>query len=125
MKLFGERRPPYRPMAPIPWSAISASLRDHYQEKRQAMEQKIQDLDETRRLLYMVLVDALDSDRWYTTAGTLINALAHHSQLVTAAEAEEQLLAIHANGVDEQGRAWVEGLIARITEELDPSGGSQ
>lgn len=75
------------------------------------------DLDETRRLLYMVLLGGLQGERWWNLAGTLTNALAHHSQLVTAHEALTTLAAIREDGLDEH-RPWVEALIARVTALL-------
>jgi hypothetical protein len=75
------------------------------------------DLDETRRLLYMALLRP-KTDRWYNLAGTLVNALAHHSRLATADEAIEHVSALCGDGDAEQAVAWVQNLIRRITEQL-------
>lgn len=88
------------------------------------------DLDETRRLLYMVLLGGLSSERWYNLAGTLTNALAHHSKLATAAEVMERLHYIRDVSADtadwvnvsdsaNEAHEWVQGLIDQITEQLD------
>ena len=78
------------------------------------------DLDETRRLLYMVLFDGLQSERWFNLAGTLVNALAHHSQLMGADEAMNDLRAIRAG--TETAEHWALPLIKQINQRIASGG---
>jgi hypothetical protein len=55
-------------------------------ERQTERERSREDLDETRRLLYMLLA-AKQGVVSVDLAGTLANALAHHSKLVTIDEA--------------------------------------
>lgn len=76
-----------------------------------------QDLDETRRLLYMALLRPR-SERWYDLAGTLVNALAHHSKLATAEEAMGHVAKLCGPGEAAESEAWARALVDRITAEL-------
>lgn len=70
------------------------------------------DLDETRRLLYMVL--AKGRTEKYVLAGTLVNALAHHNLGIDADEAMDRVVAaIEDNHLD-----WIRVTISDITEKL-------
>jgi hypothetical protein len=83
---------------------------------------KAEDLDETRRLLYMALAAAVDPVLPGRTMvdhpelpGTLANALAHHRGSHTPKEAFTLAADLfHGKRTDE---AW--GLIAEITQELE------
>lgn len=75
------------------------------------------DLDETRRLLYMALL-ARHTKR-YNLAGTLVNALKHHSKVDEPVDAiVEQVLACIEDR-DPEADAWVNAQIVRITTALD------
>lgn len=78
------------------------------------------DQDETRRLLYMLRFAPL-TDR-YNLAGTLLNALVHHSGngSVSVEDAAHYILRALKN--DDPGgtvNAWVNDQIARMTAELE------
>lgn len=91
-------------------------------------EAAAKDLDETRRLLYMVLLGGLTAERWYDLAGTLVNALAHHSKMAVADEVMDALAELRAEdslaprlrgaGRDRPHERWIQGLIDQITEKL-------
>ncbi len=71
------------------------------------------DLDETRRLLYMSLV-ARRTKR-YNLAGTLANAVKHHhGQDIALDELLDHVVA----AVEGDGDEWVRGQIERITTSL-------
>lgn len=77
-----------------------------------------EDLDETRRLLYMALADVDRKDR--TLAASLVNALVHHQK----AETEEAALQHVTNLLNmdygtEADRSWAFRHIRRITAELE------
>lgn len=74
------------------------------------------DLDETRRLAYMLLAGVPDDDR--EIAGTLVNALVHHQQAATADEAMTQIRALLQDPHDEEARLWMLGHTQRITDAL-------
>jgi hypothetical protein len=81
------------------------------------------DLDETRRLLYMACVVSL-TDK-YNLAGTLVNALVHHSgENITAEDAIRHVVTVIENlgGPDDPDCTasweWVRQQIARITGAL-------
>lgn len=77
------------------------------------------DLDETRRLLYMALLRQRTEK--YELAGTLVNALAHHQH---AGDPDE--IAVHVVNVietrDVQDIVWARMQIDRITAELEEAG---
>jgi hypothetical protein len=75
-----------------------------------------EDLDETRRLAYMALVDVDRKDR--NLAGTLVNALVHHQK---AASQDEAVTHVEnaLNEQDEVAIAWLRDHIRRITAELE------
>jgi hypothetical protein len=75
------------------------------------------DLDETRRLAYMLLAEVSDKkDRELT--GTLVNALVHHQKAATAEEALKQVSALAENPQDEEARQWMLRHTHRITGAL-------
>jgi len=104
----------------------AAAARKAEQERDEALDRledtASNDLDETRRLLYMVLLGGLTTERWYNLAGTLTNALAHHSKLATADETMQRLRTLRVNerasGASADCTGWVQGLIDQITEKL-------
>jgi hypothetical protein len=81
------------------------------------------DLDETRRLLYMALLEPR-TERWPNLGGTLINALAHHSGRAAAEECIAHLRALcgpRDETTDEAiaaAKAWAQALIDQITADL-------
>ena len=84
------------------------------------MAEQENDLDETRRLLYMALLAS--STKKYNLAGTLVNALRHHGQLaVNDAELEGDVLhLIEATANPALGsEKWARRLIAEITALLE------
>ena len=73
------------------------------------------DLDETRRLLYMV--KAASRTERHNLVGTLTNALAHHGDIgADPGEAMTRLIA--AVEGDAEALAWVEARIGDVTELL-------
>ena len=88
------------------------------------MAGKENDLDETRRLLYMALLAS--KTKKYNLAGTLVNALRHHSQLTGVAMDDASLednVVMLINDEDETGllklKTWARDLIAEISLTLD------
>jgi hypothetical protein len=82
-----------------------------------------QDLDETRRTLYMALSVAGGSYQGSADlAGTVANALAHHSKKLSTEQAESLATRIvSASSADDQQMAEIRSLIAEITKQLgDP-----
>lgn len=71
------------------------------------------DLDETRRLLYMSLVAA--RTKRYNLAGTLANAIRHHQGQAIALD---ELLDHVVEAVEGHDDEWVREQIQRITDEL-------
>lgn len=83
-------------------------------------ENAARDRDETRRLLYMARLAPFTEK--YNLAGTLVNALVHHSGdgAFTADEAAQYILRVLNNeDADDKGKAWLNAQIARITAQLD------
>ena len=85
------------------------------------MAEQENDLDETRRLLYMAL--AANWTDQYELTGTLVNALVHHQNAGEpapssqfAGKAMDNVIA--AISGTESGQVWVREQIARITREL-------
>lgn len=74
-----------------------------------------EDLDETRRLLYMSLFAG--RTKRYNLVGTIVNAMRHH-QGYAGADLEERVLAQVENASTIEGDAWAREQIARITSEL-------
>lgn len=74
------------------------------------------DLDETRRLAYMLLAGV--PDPYCEIAGTLVNALVHHQGAATADEAMTQIRKLLDDPQDEEARRWALGHTERITNEL-------
>jgi hypothetical protein len=74
------------------------------------------DLDETRRLAYMLLAGV--PDPYCEIAGTLVNALVHHQRAATADEAMTQIRKLVDNPQDEGARLWMLGHTERITDAL-------
>jgi hypothetical protein len=71
-----------------------------------------EDLDETRRLLYMTLFAS--RTKRYNLVGTIVNAMRHH-QGCKDEDLEERILAQVENQADD---TWVRAQIARLTIEL-------
>ena len=80
------------------------------------MRHNARDLDETRRLLYMVLV--YNRTTRYELAGTLINALLHH-QKVDATQDEVIDLVVKGLDGDPDAVAWLRAQGQRINDELE------
>jgi len=76
-----------------------------------------QDLDETRRLLYMLLF-ATRTKR-YNLVGTVVNAMRHH-QGYDGADLEDKVLAAVEDSPPDE--TWARSQIARITAELGQGG---
>jgi hypothetical protein len=74
------------------------------------------DLDETRRLAYMLLAGV--PDPYCEIAGTLVNALVHHQGAAAADEAMTQIRKLLDNPQDEEARLWMLGHAQRITDTL-------
>lgn len=72
------------------------------------------DLDETRRLLYMVKAASLTSR--YNLVGTLTNALSHHAGNVGTDPDEAMANLVDAVDGDPDGLAWV---VARLGDVAD------
>jgi hypothetical protein len=81
-------------------------------------EERAKDLGETRRLLYMVLLGGLKSDRWYSVGGTLVNALAHHNLDLDPREVMRRLTELRDRDNVEDNESWAWGLIEQINTEL-------
>lgn len=75
------------------------------------------DLDETRRLAYMLLAGV--PDPYCEIAGTLVNALVHHQGTATADEAMAQVRRLLDDPQDEEARRWMLGHTERITSALE------
>jgi hypothetical protein len=76
-----------------------------------------EDLDDTRRLVYMALVASKTSHP--ELVATIANALAHHGSGVDAQEAAERVAsAIRRGGVAPSDQEWLSAQIQRITAEL-------
>lgn len=84
--------------------------------KKQDSPATVRDLDETRRLAYMALVD-VDDKRDRTLAGTLVNALVHHQRAATDAEALDNVAALLNNRHDPDARQWLLEHVKRINAE--------
>lgn len=78
---------------------------------------RARDLDETRRLAYMALVE-VDDPRDRELAGTLVNALVHHQKAATDEEALVQVAVLFNNRQDDEARQWMLGHVKRINAEL-------
>lgn len=77
------------------------------------------DLDETRRLLYMMLV--VKRTKRYNLVGTLANAILHHQQVDVDRESLLDDLVCYVENDDDCGNdheAWLRGQIDRIGAEL-------
>jgi hypothetical protein len=95
--------------------------RERRAEVAQTAASRRRDLDETRRLAYMVLAGAgTGGTGHYELAATLVNALSYHQWAVEPETAMRHVTEI-LNGWDTTGesRAWLDGQIGRITKELD------
>jgi len=123
---FGWPYPRYFPDAVLD-AMLARQSPKHLAEEEHPMDEQVEldevtgrDLDETRRLLYMVLFDGLQSERWFNLAGTLVNALAYHSQLMGADEAMNDLRAIRAG--TETAEHWALPLIRQINQRIASGG---
>jgi hypothetical protein len=94
-------------------------LQERSREKAAIQERRHTDLDETRRIIYMVLIAR--RTRHPEPVATIANALAHHQQRVAFHEATTHLARV-LDGNDPDGRSerWLEELVDRINRELDP-----
>lgn len=79
-------------------------------------ESAARDLDETRRLAYMLLAGVDRKDR--ELAGTLVNALAHHQKAAAADEAMARVTELLEDSQDEEARQWMLRHVKRITDAL-------
>jgi hypothetical protein len=91
--------------------------RERRAEAAEAEAGRLRDLDETRRLLYMLLLKRPDEPRDPDLSGTLINALVHHGLAVGWTEAMAHITAFE-NYMDDDAVRWLQGQIDRITAEL-------
>jgi hypothetical protein len=89
-------------------------------EKGAAQERRRTDLDETRRLAYMVLV-AGSTERPELVA-TVANALAHHGRQVPLQEAAFHLVRVLGGETGAESERWLREQVDRITMELDAKG---
>jgi hypothetical protein len=94
------------------------------------------DFDETRRLLYMALL--VNETKRFNLAATLVNALAHHHLVTDLTVAEITRHVVNATrGIDnatgsdleenearQEGVAWIQKQIDRITAELGDGPGA-
>jgi hypothetical protein len=86
-------------------------MSDYYQDPRQ------KDLDETRRLLYMLML--VSRTEKYELAGTLVNALLHHSNLdIQPRDLTRKIVETVRGNSDD----WIYEQIDRITTELQGTG---
>lgn len=74
-----------------------------------------EDLDETRRLLYMTLFAG--RTKRYNLVGTIVNAMRHH-QGFSDPDLEERVLAQVESPSTADGDTWTRQQIARLTSEL-------
>lgn len=93
--------------------------RERRAETARADENRRRDLDETRRLVYMVL--AAQGTERYELAATVVNALAHHQSAVDPDVAMRHVRTILTGhpGNTADSEAWLRGRVERITSELD------
>jgi len=98
--------------------------RERRAEAAQAAADRRRDLDETRRLAYMVLARAGvrgdEGTEYYDLAATFVNALSYHQWAEEPYTAMRHVLEI-LNGEDHTGesKAWLDSQIGRITKERD------
>jgi hypothetical protein len=91
--------------------------RERRAQAAQAAADRRRDLDETRRLAYMVLV-ARDT-RGIELAATVVNALAHHQSVTDSETAMRHVMAIMTGGGDvAASERWLREQIMRINAEL-------
>lgn len=76
-----------------------------------------EDLDETRRLAYMALLDVDHRDR--SLGGTLVNALVHHQKAAGQEEAVAHVQSVLNSPRNEESRAWLKKHVERMTSELE------
>jgi len=83
----------------------------------------MRDLDETRRVAYMLIASGY-TDR-HEAVGTFVNAIAHHGSGADADEAMTHAIILATPGLSEDHRsesyAWVKSHISRITGLLSLS----
>jgi hypothetical protein len=92
--------------------------RERRTEVKQAEEGRKRDLDETRRLAYMVLMSK--GTRNYELAATIANALVHHQQAAEVGDALTHLTALANGGPGntDESEEWLNEQIWGITSEL-------
>jgi hypothetical protein len=86
-------------------------------DKAAAQERRRTDLDETRRVAYMVLVAGMT--RHPELVATVANALAHHGLQAPFQEAATHLAAVVSGDTEGESRRWLQEQIDRITAKLD------
>jgi hypothetical protein len=89
-----------------------------YQSPSEDPRQK--DLDETRRLLYMLLL--VSRTEKYELAGTLVNALLHHSNLGVEPRGLIRTIIDAISGNEDD---WIYDRIVEITEQLQEQEGEK
>jgi hypothetical protein len=88
--------------------------REQAEEDRRRRE----DLDETRRLAYMVLVTGTAPGHPELVA-TVANALAHHGEGVPFQVAAAHLATVANGGAENESGRWLQDQVDRITRTLD------
>lgn len=99
-------------------AAVARAVDVVHERRRGAAEEDARrrtDLDETRRLLYMVVM--IRGAASPELRATVVNALAHHGLGVRASETAAHLTAI-ANG-DVESEQWLQAWVDEITRRLD------
>jgi hypothetical protein len=99
--------------------------KEHRVEAQQALvgqaqerEQRLRDLDETRRIAYMALL-ASRSSRSPEIGATIVNALAHHGLGLDPEEVAQHVEGLLAMASpDPRDEQWLQGVIDRITDEI-------
>ncbi len=100
------------------WIDIAAERK---RDAAEANARRHNDLDETRRLLYMALiVGTTGESRGAELIGTIVNALAHHQSQVSSDEATKHIAAVVRGNAGNKSEQWIRDQIKRITTELDP-----
>jgi hypothetical protein len=86
-------------------------------EKAAAQERRRADLDETRRVAYMVLVAGMTGQP--TVVATVANALAHHGLQVPFPEAAAHLATVASGDTEGESARWLQEQIDQLTVKLD------
>jgi hypothetical protein len=100
--------------------AAATRIIDLDRERRAEAASRRHDLDETRRLAYMVRAGR--GIERYELAATLLNALTHHQSAVDPNTAMDHVITImERDGDTRESQAWLLGHIQRISDELGPT----